>query len=163
MDPVSAIGVAAAAIAFLDFSLETLSRCRELRDSTANALPENLDIERRAKTLRRLAKDLKACCSVSSTAEKRIRELGGKCASLAEELQELLEKIKPNGKSISQALKSVLRNIRDRRTIEKLETTLHSYQNLLGTTILVDLRYLLCSYLSNVLTTLYSISNLMVF
>jgi hypothetical protein len=56
MDPVSAIGVAAAAIAFLDFSLKTLSVCRELRDS--GALPENLDIERRSKTLQRITKDL---------------------------------------------------------------------------------------------------------
>jgi hypothetical protein len=56
MDPVSAIGVAAAAIAFLDFSLKTLSVCRELRDS--GALPENLDIERRSKTLQRITRDL---------------------------------------------------------------------------------------------------------
>jgi hypothetical protein len=64
MDPASAIGIAAASVAFLDFSLKTMSVCRELRDSTTGALPENLDIERRAKTLQRITKDLNTYVTV---------------------------------------------------------------------------------------------------
>lgn len=140
MNPASAIGVAAAVIAFLDFSVETLSLCRELRDSTTGALPENLDIERRAKTLQRLTKDLKLPSSVPSVSDKRIMYLGQKCAALTEELQSMLNDIKVNGKGYSQTLKVAMRIIRNKRTIEKLENKICEYQKLLDSSFLVDIR-----------------------
>jgi hypothetical protein len=115
MDPVTALGVAAACLQFIDFGLKTLHVCRELRDS--GSLPENLDIERRTNTLQQLSKDLqKLTAATPSASEDRMRDLAAKCDLLSTELQNFMSKIKVNGKSITQAMKTTLRIIRDERS-----------------------------------------------
>ena len=74
LDPVSAIGVAAAAIQFLQFSLQVLDVCRQIRDDAEAASDANKELEEYSRTLQGLNKDLKASATQGNAAGRRIAE-----------------------------------------------------------------------------------------
>jgi hypothetical protein len=65
------------------------------------------DIEARAKTLQCLTKDLQSSYDTTATsiADKRIRDLRVKCASLAGQLLALVDEAKPTRKSVLDKVK----------------------------------------------------------
>ena len=72
MDPVSAIGVAAATVQFVQFSLQALSLCREIRDNAEGTTNANKRLESYSQTLQALVRGLKAGTARSSAAGRRI-------------------------------------------------------------------------------------------
>jgi hypothetical protein len=56
MDPLTAVGLAGNIITFVDFSIEVLSRARQLYDSASGATAENEELESLTKNLKALAK-----------------------------------------------------------------------------------------------------------
>jgi hypothetical protein len=146
MDPISAISVAAATVAFLDFSLKTLVVCKEFRDVSRQAgqasptLPQNADIEKRLKTLQEMMKDLTLPCSQSNPTDKRIGDIGVECASLAQKLQDLLESLRAKEQSSLSIFKAALKNRKQRRNIESLEVQIDNYRRLYDTTLSISIR-----------------------
>jgi hypothetical protein len=59
MEAVAAVGVAAAAVQSLDFSVRTLSLCREIRDSSTNSTKANDELAKSVKRLTAIQKDLR--------------------------------------------------------------------------------------------------------
>jgi hypothetical protein len=59
MEAVAAVGVAAAAVRFLHFSVRTLSLCREVRDSSTNSTKANDELAKSVKRLTAIQKDLR--------------------------------------------------------------------------------------------------------
>lgn len=134
MDPVTTIGVVAAAINFVDFGLKTCSACREI--SAKGSTAEHLDLERRSKTLRRLTETLRK--SVSSN-DKRIKDLCIKCVRTASDLEELLDDIKAKSKGPIHAVKTYTKTLAKSARINRLERELREYRELLDTSILASL------------------------
>jgi hypothetical protein len=60
MEAVAAVGVAAAAVQFLDFSIKTLALCKEIRDSSTGSTKTNDELTKSIKKLTAMQTDLPA-------------------------------------------------------------------------------------------------------
>ena len=59
MEAVAAIGVAAAAVQFLDFSTKTLALCKQIRDSSTGSTETNAELTKSTKELKEMQKELR--------------------------------------------------------------------------------------------------------
>ena len=134
MDPISALGAAAAAVQFLDISLKALEVCRQVRDDEKSSTARNKELEDALRSLKGVRKDLE---SPTTQTSKNIKDVARKCASTHDELLKLLENVRGAGKQLS-TMKAAYRVMRERRTIEKLENTLKERQKLLDRALLQD-------------------------
>jgi hypothetical protein len=121
MDPLTAVGLAGNIITFVDFSIEVLSRARQLYDSAGGATAENEELESLTKNLKALAdrtqrrpSDIpqKGHFRLSISSETVLDNLSQQCIQVADELLETLDSIKVKGdgrarKSAIQAVKTV--------------------------------------------------------
>ncbi len=111
MDPVAAIGLAGTIVQFVDFSWKLLSETRDLYDSSTGVSADNDVLEKISKDLTNL-NDALTAPSTAGAIPDRLRNLACQCKGAAEELFEVLDKIKIKGsrrkwKSFMQALRSV--------------------------------------------------------
>ncbi|KAI0910131.1 hypothetical protein F4823DRAFT_638066 [Ustulina deusta] len=130
MDPVSALGVAAAALQFLDASIKAYNTFQEIRSSAALSTEQNKQLEDNLRS----AKSLRA--SLASTlppqgATDPVSRLTEKCASKADELLTLLEYVRGSGKKIKSA-RAFTRAVWKRKDIEKLHSSLKEDQHTLN-------------------------------
>jgi hypothetical protein len=121
MDPLTAVGLAGNIITFVDFSIEVLSRARQLHDSASGATAENEELESLTKNLKALADRTqrrpsnipqKGHFRLSISSETVLDNLSQQCIQVADELLETLDSIKVKGdgkarKSAIQAVKTV--------------------------------------------------------
>jgi hypothetical protein len=123
MDPLTAVGLAGNIITFVDFSIEVLSRARQLHDSatSSGATAENEELESLTKNLKALADRTqrrpsnipqKGHFRLSISSETVLDNLSQQCIQVADELLETLDSIKVKGdgkarKSAIQAVKTV--------------------------------------------------------
>ncbi|KAI0477938.1 hypothetical protein GGR56DRAFT_639418 [Xylariaceae sp. FL0804] len=137
MDPVSAIGVAAAAVAFLDFSVEVVKTWNEIRDSTDFATSHNKELEEMTGKVRGFRQEL-AHPSQTAKVPKRISDIAKQCVNQAEKLEKLLKETRRDGKVQSTA-RSWSRAVRGRKPIEELLSSLAKTQKMLDEVILQEL------------------------
>jgi len=136
MDPASAIGVAASAITFLDFALETFGLYKKLCEK--GSLPEHQDLVNRAKTLSGMTQKLAITSTITN--DRRISEIGLKCTAISDSLRALLKSVEPTKPTFRHRSKALFRTMRQKGTIEKLENDLLAEQKLLDTAYLVSLK-----------------------
>jgi hypothetical protein len=128
MEAAAAIGVAAAAVQFLDFSVKTLALCREIRDSSTGSTKANDELAKSVKRLTAMQKELRQNGSTpSSTYRLLVRNIQD-CSILAAELLKLLEDIREVAKKSLGTMRSALKTMKERKTIEKLQARLTDCQ-----------------------------------
>lgn len=151
LDPISAVGLGAGILQFVDFTAKLLSVAREVRETADGATVENCDLEAVTRSLVWLTERLSepkqewstACRSrqFQSSADLDIDELGSGCEGIAKDLLDALQKLKSRGKvnkwkSMLQALRSVWA----KGKIDNLRTRLEQYRSGIHTALLVSLR-----------------------
>lgn len=129
MDPVSAIGVASAIVAFVDFSWNLVTGTWEIYHSLDGVTAENARLEDVTDDLGSLVQALKADVPVKTKAEKNIRRLAQDCEEDAKTLKALLDEMKVPGrrrlfwKSLNAKWKSILNRDEVARLKSQLQET----------------------------------------
>jgi hypothetical protein len=67
MEAVAAIGLAAAAMQFLDFSTKTLALCKQIRDSSTGSTEANAELTKSTKELKEMQKELRQAGNAPSS------------------------------------------------------------------------------------------------
>lgn len=146
LDPISALGVAAAVVQFVDFGFELTSKSRELAKSSTGSLIDHRDLIDAANRLEILDDRLQKSSAIVqqqklSREEEALLEVSGKCRKTAGELRKTLESIaaKPGEgtfKSFRQAFKAVWH----KDSIENMRSRINDLQQQLCIHLLVVMR-----------------------
>ncbi|RMY75080.1 hypothetical protein D0863_02824 [Hortaea werneckii] len=140
MEAVAALGVAAASVQFLDFALQALALCRQIRDDAQGATATNKELESYSQSLEGLSKWLKSG-QADNACGRRIKAVAQACIAKTEELLKLLEKVRKAGSnSRTAAAKTLFRSLKERREIEKLQNELKEKQALLDSALIQDIQ-----------------------
>ncbi|KAI7283702.1 hypothetical protein KC345_g2791 [Hortaea werneckii] len=140
MEAVAALGVAAASVQFLDFALQALALCRQIRDDAQGATATNKELESYSRSLEELSKELKSG-QADNACGRRIKAVAQACIAKTEELLKLLEKVRKAGSnSRTAAAKTLFRSLKERREIEKLQNERKEKQALLDSALIQDIQ-----------------------
>jgi hypothetical protein len=140
MEAVAAVGIAAAAAQFLDFSIKTLALCKEIRDSSSGSTKTNDELTKSIKKLTAMQKDLRQSGSTPSSTYRQLIRAVQDCSVVASELLKLLEDIREVAKESLGTMRSALKAIKERKSIEKLQARLLDCQNRYHIALTTDLR-----------------------
>ncbi|TGO88031.1 hypothetical protein BPOR_0188g00070 [Botrytis porri] len=151
MDPVSALGVAAAAIQFIDYGTGLALKGREIYKS--GELGANVELGEATNRLQNLVEPLRSSLHLGiqnapsaspADADRALKDICTKCIDLSEELSVLLDSLKlnlsvkhPRLASFQQAVRAVW----NEEKIQGLKIRLGDLRSNLETHVLVDLRY----------------------
>lgn len=146
MDPVTGIGLTAAVIQLVTFSIDAVKTCRQLHQHGSVRENENLDYT--AGCLASLTKSLQQSLQSSgsrslalTSEEKELVDLGRDCEETAHRLQRELRKLQTQpGVSGLGAVRKAARAIWKASSIRKIQEQLETYQLLLETSLLCRLR-----------------------
>lgn len=95
MEPLAALGAAAAVAQFVDFSCKILSNAREIHGSVSGATEENSSLGNATREMQRLTEKLITTEFHDGTEEEKLlNSLVAECRSLSSQLLALLDKIK---------------------------------------------------------------------
>ncbi|KAI0394483.1 hypothetical protein F5Y17DRAFT_249235 [Xylariaceae sp. FL0594] len=122
MDPVSALGVAAAALQFLDASLKAYGAFQEISSSAEGSMERNRQLEDNIRAAQDLEDILRALPALRGIADP-VAMLTTKCNSQASDLLAMLEYVRGYGQDIS-PIRASWRLYRKRGSIEKLRSSL---------------------------------------
>ncbi|KAI7265806.1 hypothetical protein KC335_g8705 [Hortaea werneckii] len=140
MEAVAALGVAAASVQFLDFALQALALCRQIRDDAQGATATNKELESYSRSLKDLPKELKSG-QADNACGRRNKAVAQAFIAKTEELLILLEKVRKAGSnSRTAAAKTLFRSLKERREIEKLQNELKEKQALLDSALIQDIQ-----------------------
>ncbi|KAI0188496.1 hypothetical protein EV127DRAFT_471231 [Xylaria flabelliformis] len=122
MDPVSALGVAAAALQFLDASIKAYNAFQEIRSSVESSTERNKQLEDNIRAAQNLRGSLTSASTPQGAADP-VTVLTARCASKADELLNLLEYVRGSGKNIS-SIRATFRAVKKGKQIDKLHGSL---------------------------------------
>jgi len=134
MDPFTAISLAAAVVQFVDFSTKLISGAREIYTSVSGQTEENRSVESITREMTSLASKLSSAAnSQQSEDEKSLYRLAGDCKIVADQILDLLNRIKPRDpRSMRQSAWSALKNKLHEKERAELESRLQNCRNQLG-------------------------------
>jgi hypothetical protein len=144
MDPLVALGVAAAVAQFIQFAASLISASNEIFHSAKGATADNLEIEEVYQKLHSLSKKLEATpLQPSSEHEVALRQLSADCRSDCAELLEVLEKLRVDGgkNRLWRSIKTGLKTAWDGRKISALEKRLERTQRAMSIHVGYFVRY----------------------
>ena len=151
IDPLTAIGLGANVLQFVEFAIRLIGTGKEIHNSVQGTTVENADLEAAARTVIELNQQVfesnQAWCEDSealgslSAADRNIELLGAECNSIATELLSALDKLKAQNSrtkwdSVVQALKTVWA----RGKIDGFRIRLKQYRAAMESALLVSLR-----------------------
>jgi hypothetical protein len=133
MDPISALGLAAAVCQFVDFGSKVIHTTYNIHQSTNGATQENIELAELTTTLHDLQARLAAPRTPSTgndTDQKALEELAAKCRNIAADLLKLLNglKVKVTDKGLRRTLNSLRQGYRS--SLKKGQIA--RYEKLLG-------------------------------
>ncbi|KAH0432300.1 hypothetical protein CcaCcLH18_06506 [Colletotrichum camelliae] len=128
MDPVSAIGLASAVLSFIDFGTKIISGTKQIYDATSGVKQDNLTLQVVVSNLKELSTKLSGPDPENRTeSDKDLCELASECKRLAEDLNQLLNRIEPKVKgSKRHSFVSALKNERFAGEKEELRVRLEA-------------------------------------
>ncbi|KAL8715686.1 MAG: hypothetical protein Q9225_006314 [Loekoesia sp. 1 TL-2023] len=145
MDPVTGIGLAAAVVQLVQFSIDAASTCQEIyqQGSTTDHADAHFTaghLERLTTSLQQSLHNTGTQSAALSREEKDLLELGRKCEECAKKLQRELSKLQaqPRASALEVARKAA-RSIWKKGAIVKIQEQLESYRKLLETSLLYRL------------------------
>jgi hypothetical protein len=124
MEAVAAVGVAAAAVQFLDFSTKTLALCKQIRDSSTGSTEANAELTKSTKELKEMQKELRQVGNTPSSIYRKLLQAVKDCSLVADELLQLLESFRELARKSFGAMRSAFKVLKDSRKIEKLQKRL---------------------------------------
>lgn len=128
MEAVAAVGVAAAAVQFLDFGVKALVLCKQIRDSDKGTTEANQELEHHIDELKKIYNELQQNVPLPA-ANRQITRTRQECVSVQGELLKLLNSVKASSKSKNFAtVKATFLSMKGRREIEKLQNKLADSQ-----------------------------------
>ncbi|KAI0520882.1 hypothetical protein F5B22DRAFT_644623 [Xylaria bambusicola] len=153
MDPVSAIGLAASLLTFIDFSWNLLSGTREVYQSASGTTAENAHINT-------VLADLMEVCSglhldhkerQGSTHLQQLGFLGDNCIQLSQKLISLLEELRrKDGNALWQSFKARWKSLRREGEVESLVRQLGFYRSQIILRLNLILKDQQCALLSKI-------------
>lgn len=123
MDPVSALGLASAVVAIVDFSWKLVTGAWEIHQSLEGATAENAHLEDVTGRLESLMQALTADVPVKTAAERNILHLAKECKQDAETLRALLMEMKAPGRrrSLWKSLNAKWKTVLNKREVAQLK------------------------------------------
>jgi hypothetical protein len=149
MDPVSALGVAASVVQFIDFTETLFSGTYQIYKSATGQTKFNFDLMTITTSLNTLNKDLRSSLHLAtldgkplSKVEAEIDTICRGCSKVAEQLLLALEKLKAQEEhNFWDSFLKALRTIWQKREVETLEKQLETFRMQISLHINVALRY----------------------
>jgi acylphosphatase len=154
MDPISALGAAAAVVQFIDFTSNVISESLEIKNSLHGTTVENAEIEVVAISVKELMQNLDESLREIgrkrklSAIEENVQSVGIACQAVAEELQKAIREVKNppleikiRGKSKAwDSFRQALKSVWTRSAIEGLERRLDRLRQQLITSLLLNVQ-----------------------
>jgi hypothetical protein len=140
MEAIAAVGVASAAVQFLDFSVKTLAACKEIRDSSTGATKANEELTKSIKELRAIQKTLRQSGSAPSSTYRQLVRAIQDCSRVSDELLQLLEYVREVAQKSMGTMRSALRQVKEGKRIERLQAQLSSCQDRLHLALTAEMR-----------------------
>ncbi|KAJ5006471.1 hypothetical protein K4K48_003451 [Colletotrichum sp. SAR 10_66] len=124
MDPLTALGLVANIVPFIEIAAKVLKTAKEIHDSESGGLNDNVNLEKYATQLKQHYSNLLAPDSPDLIGDdKELCALATECQKLARDLLDVLERIKPANRSSKwHSLKSAAKNLwraTDKEMLEK--------------------------------------------
>ncbi|KAK8039590.1 hypothetical protein PG993_008001 [Apiospora rasikravindrae] len=136
MDPVSAVGVAAASAQFLGIAFKAIRLCYQIRDNAESATDRNKELEGCTREL--AASNAELTRPTTGRVPRRITDVAKKCERLTKEVLDLLQHVRGAGKNVSTARK-LFRVMKEAKRIEKLERSLKEEERTLESLLIRDI------------------------
>ncbi|KAK8125788.1 uncharacterized protein PG998_001547 [Apiospora kogelbergensis] len=130
MDPVSAVGIAAAAAQFIGVGIKAARLCKEIRDNADSSTDKNKTLESLVREARESRKELLTC--PPQRAPRRISDLATRCVQAADELLQITTWTE---KTLSEAFNAALHYLKAERVcifVDGLDEYVGDYDNLIG-------------------------------
>lgn len=140
MEAVAAVGVAAAAVQFLDYSVKILTLCKEIRDSPSGSTKANEELKTSINKLTAMQKDLRKGSSTTSSTYRQLIRAVQDCAVVAAELLQLLEHIRDQSRMSAGVMRAAWQAMKKRKTIERLQERLADCQTKYHLALTTDMR-----------------------
>jgi hypothetical protein len=140
MEAVAAVGVAAAAAQFLDFSTKIIALCKEIRDSSTGSTEANAELTKSVKQLKEIQEPLRQAGNTSSSTYRQLVRAVQECSRVANELLQLLEDISEVARKSFGPMRSAFRAMKERKTVEKLQKRLMDCQEKFRVALTIDIR-----------------------
>ncbi|KXH41362.1 hypothetical protein CNYM01_10776 [Colletotrichum nymphaeae SA-01] len=156
MDPVNAVGLAAAILQFVEFTAKLFRDGQQILDSAQGATVENGDIEAVTQSLVTLTRQMPqhntcddppagslrgSSFGPAVSTEQNLNDLGASCQAIADELLDALKDLKaPNSKNKWTSIFDALKTVWSSRKIEGLRKRLEQFRIGIHTALLVSLR-----------------------
>jgi hypothetical protein len=143
LDPLTALGLAGNIVQLVDFSSKIVGKARDIYKSADGSLPENLDAETVAQSLRVLYSNIAPqLVSPSSVQEETLNELCIGCDNIAKELLQALGRLKIQGKKTKwKSMRQALKSVSSKEELDVISKRLANYREQLNLNFLVALRY----------------------
>jgi hypothetical protein len=144
MEALAALSVAAATVQFVDFGLETLKLCRQIRQNEKGATEANAQIEQAIIELQEIQKLFKPAVTYQGVAPQDIQIIAKarkECDEAANELLQLLRSLqRGQGRRFSDDVRSANRAHRARKQVDVLMTRLEGCRERYQHALSVDTR-----------------------
>ena len=146
MDPLTAFSLACGVIQVVEFSAQTLSKCREIYKEGSlyeyqelEALTKQLVDVRAKLDLPKTNKDVKQPIAPD---EQSLLEIAGQCSRTADQLVHKLDSLKIEGPHKKrQAIEKTVKLFWEKGELKEIQKRLDGYRSVLDTQILIKLRY----------------------
>lgn len=145
MDPLTAIGLVANILAFVDFGLKGLREANIIYKSSSGLTEEVANLQRLAEQTRHFADNLQTPDPLGlDDDEKVLCALAKDCCKVCEDILTIIDDIRSK-KAFSgiHAIKSVLKGIKYQSDSKLLQTKLNSYQSQIGSWLMYIMRLVL--------------------
>jgi hypothetical protein len=144
MEALAALSVAAATVQFVDFGLETLKLCRQIRQNEKGATEANAKIEQAITELQEIQKLFKPAVTYQGVAPQDIQIIAKarkECDEAANELLQLLRNLqRGQGRRFGDDVRSAYRAYRARKQVDVLRTRLEGCRERFQHALSVDTR-----------------------
>lgn len=146
MDPLTAFSLACGVIQVVDFSIKTLSKCKELYQEGSLAEYRELeDLTNHLVDVRdklELTNVKRNAGALGVAEDQSLLEVAGQCSKTADHLVEKFRSLKIEGPHKKrQAVLKTVKHLWEKGELRDIQRRLDGYRNVLDTQILIDLRY----------------------
>ena len=141
MDPIAAVGLASGILTFIDAGTKLIKTAYAIHNSLDGVLDVNRHREDVAGTVQDAASRLEITGILALTKEQQsLTKLAKRCKAISEHLIQLLDKIKPKGKSFKafNSLRHAVKANKNKKLIGDLESQLKDYRDQLSL-VLIDI------------------------
>jgi hypothetical protein len=148
MDPVTALGIAAATVQFINFAGDVLSKSREIYQSADGALTTQTELDTIAKSLRSLCSPFRLWDPADGArrrphpTELQLYHLCKDCVRVSNNLEEALKRLKEGGGSHERwrSFRQALSAVKSESEIEQLCKRMERIRNQIATILLFIVR-----------------------